>query len=390
MIQFGIDRFFEKEWKRFRNVRLGILCNPVSVDRNRRHIHELFLDPKKKLKVGCFLGPQHGIRGEKQDNMIESDDFTDPVSKLPVFSLYGKGRSPTPEMMNTLDVMIVDLQDIGSRVYTFMYTLANCMKVAKQTGKKIVVLDRPNPVGGIQVEGNCLEPEFSSFVGQFPICVRHGLTMGELALLFNDAFGIGCELEVIPVKGWKRNQDASFWKREWVPPSPNMPNLEAAYLFSGSVFFEGTEVSEGRGTTKPFEMIGAPYIDADKLAKQMNSQKISGIYYRAIYFQPCFQKWSGQVCGGVYLHITDKKKLNSYRAGLRLLKTIRDLYPNQFAWKKPPYEYEHERMPIDLIAGSEKVRKSIDAGDNLKSLFAIEQKDTKQFQKTRKDYLLYK
>ena len=390
MIAFGIDLFFEKEWKRFRGERLGILCNQASVDHKLRHIRELALDPKKKLKVGCFLGPQQGIYGEKQDNMIESEDFTDPISHLPIYSLYGKTRIPTPEMMKHFEVLIVDLQDIGSRVYTFMYTLANCMRKAKEFGKKVVVLDRPNPVGGIQIEGNCLDPAFSSFVGQFPICVRHGMTMGELATLFNQEYQIGCELEIIKLKGWQRNKDADQWKREWIPITPNVPNTQSVQLFSGSVFFEGTHLSEGRGTTRPFEYIGAPYIDADKLAKQMNGKRLPGVYFRANYFQPCYQKWSGEVCGGVQIHIIDKKRMNSFQTGLTLLKEIRDSYPDQFKWKSPPYEYEEKLMPIDLIAGTDRVRKLIDKGEDLSSFLKEVKEELTSFQKIRRHYLLYR
>lgn len=388
-MQTGLEVFLDKAHRQYRKLRLGILCNQASQDRNLSHIVELILQKKLKLNVTCFIGPQHGIRGEKQDNMVESEDFTDPRSGLPVFSLYGTSRVPTTRLLESIDAFVVDLQDIGSRVYTFMYTMANCMRAAKEHGKKVIVLDRPNPVGGLQIEGNVLEPNFTSFVGQFPICVRHGLTMAELALLFNEAFGIGCELDIVKCRGWKRSYFAEDWKRDWVPPSPNIPNPTAAHVFSGSVFFEGTNVSEGRGTTRPFEWVGAPFIQSDALAKVMNGLKLKGVYFRPIFFQPTYHKGKDQVCGGVQVHITDKKKFNSFQTGLWLLGKIAELYPKDFKWKEPPYEYEHTRMPIDLIAGSDLLRKSIDDEKGVKGFEQKALQELEGFRKLRKKFLIY-
>jgi uncharacterized protein YbbC (DUF1343 family) len=321
--------------------------------------------------------------------MIESDDFIDPVTHLPVFSLYGASREPTEQMLGHIDAFLVDLQDIGTRIYTFMYTLANCMRAARKHGKRVIVLDRPNPINGLQLEGNVLDPLFSSFVGQFPICVRHGLTMAELARLFNDHFGIDCHLEIIKLKGWRRGMHAEQWKRDWIPPSPNIPSPASARVFPGSVLFEGTNISEGRGTTRPFEWIGAPYIRPDKLAKEMNDQKLPGIHFRPIYFQPTYQKWKDQVCGGVHLHVTDFKKFNAYRAGVRLLAVIAREHADFFQWKTPPYEYEPERMPIDLIAGSSKLRERIDRGEDIKPFEDEAEHDLAHFRKVRKTCLLY-
>ena len=274
-MKVGLEVFLTKEYKKYQKDRLGVLCNQASVDKDLQHISDLIRTKPLKLKLSCFLGPQHGIRGEKQDNMVESSDFKDPRTGLPVYSLYSETREPTDKMLQNVDTLVVDLQDIGTRIYTFMYTLANCMRAAKRLGKKVVVLDRPNPINGVDVEGNLLEENLTSFVGQFPIPVRHGMTMGELALLFNDAFNIQCDLDVVQLKGWKRTHWADDWKRDWVTPSPNIPTAKSCELFPGMVLFEGTNVSEGRGTTKPFEWIGAPFIDADKLAKEMNQKKVS-------------------------------------------------------------------------------------------------------------------
>lgn len=386
----GLDVFIEKTHKKYRGVRLGVLCNQASVDSKLSHISELLTKKKLGLTVTCFFGPQHGIRGEKQDNMVESQDFIDPLTGVPVFSLYADTREPTDRMMDKIDVFIVDLQDIGTRIYTFIYTLANCMRAAKRASKKVVVLDRPNPIDGLSLEGNCLEPEYSSFVGQFPIIVRHGMTIGELALLMNDAFSIGCELEVVALKGWKRSTYGDQWKRDWITPSPNIPTFESALVFPGSVYFEGTNLSEGRGTTKPFEWVGAPYIQPDKLASELNQKKLGGVYFRPIYFQPTYQKWKDEVCGGVQIHVTDRKKFNGFRTGIHLLSTIAREFSHSFAWKKPPYEYEHTRMPIDLIAGTALLRDLVENGQSIAELESKAAKDVAAFKKLRKPFLLYR
>ncbi len=389
MVQTGLEFFLSTAYKKYRGQRLGVLCNQASVDRNLRHISELILNKKLGLNVTCFVGPQHGIRGEKQDNMVESQDFVDSITRLPVFSLYGSSRVPTMDLLHKIDTFVVDLQDIGSRVYTFMYTLANTMRAAKEHGKKVVVLDRPNPVGGNLIEGNVLEQEFASFVGQFPICVRHGLTMGEIANLFNEAFNIGCDLEVVPLKGWKRENYGDSWGRDWVPPSPNIPNLTSAIIFSGMVFFEGTNISEGRGTTRPFEWIGAPYVQPDRLAKEMNQLKLPGVYFRPIFFQPSYQKHKDTICGGVQIHVSQRKTFNAFRTGLYLLERIATMHPGDFQWKKPPYEYEYDRMPIDLIAGTAKIREAIDQGKGVREIEKEFSQQLKVFAKVRKQYLLY-
>lgn len=388
-IETGLDLFLKKEFTRFRKARIGLLCNQASVNINLRHASELFLQKKLKLNLGCFIGPQHGIRGEKQDNMVESEDFIDPKSQLPVYSLYGASRKPTPKILEDLDTFVIDFQDIGCRIYTFMYTMLYCLQAAKAHNKKVVVLDRPNPIGGEQVEGNLLKLEFSSFVGLFPMTTRHGMTMGELALMFNEELSIHCDLEVIRMKGWKRNLYPEAWGRPWVPPSPNIPVADSAQTFSGTVHFEGTNVSEGRGTTMPFLHLGAPYIEADTLADKMNSLKLPGVFFRAIYFQPTFHKGKDQVCGGVHIHVLDRKKFNSFEAGIHLLSTVAQLYPENFAWKQPPYEYEYDKMPIDSIAGTDELRKLIESKSSIKKFLEQSKKDVLAFKKIRSRYLIY-
>jgi len=386
-LKSGLDEFLKDKWKKFRSVRLGVLCNQASVNHKLVHVRDLLLE-KKGLHISAFLGPQHGIRGEKQDNMKESSDFTDPISGVPVFSLYSNTRVPTREMIDSFDVLLVDLQDIGTRIYTFMYTMENCLREAQKAGKKVVVLDRANPIGGILTEGNVLDMKYQSFVGQLPLCTRHGMTMGELALLFNEAFNIQCDLEVIQLRGWKRKHLANHWERDWVPPSPNIPNIESAMTFPGTVHFEGTNISEGRGTTKPFEWIGAPFVDADKLAKRMNDKKLKGFYFRPIYFQPTFQKHQDQVCGGVHIHFTDYKKHNAFEMGIHLLATLWELYPEQCHWKKPPYEYVEDKLPIDVIAGTDTLRLAVESG-KVDNFLKQSKEELEAFRKLRKEYLIY-
>lgn len=388
-IETGLEVFLKKDFKHYQKKRIGLLCNQASIDRNLMHASQLILKKTLKLDVTCFIGPQHGIRGEKQDNMVESDDFKDKLTGLPVFSLYGVTRKPTPPIINSLDLFLIDLQDIGCRIYTFMYTMLYCMQAAKTAGKKVVILDRPNPIDGVHVEGNRLDLKFSSFVGLFPMSTRHGMTMGELALMFNEEFKIGCDLDVIRCKGWKRNMYPELWGRDWVAPSPNIPNKEAALVFPGIVHFEGTLISEGRGTTKPFEHVGAPYIDPDLIATRMNKMKLPGVYFRPIYFQPTYQKHKDQVCGGVQLHVTNRKTFNSFEAGIYLLSTIAEHYPNDFKWKQPPYEYENDKMPIDCITGSDELRKAIDSKTPIKNFIKQSRVDTEQFKKVRTQYLIY-
>jgi len=388
-IETGLEVFIRKDHSRFRKNRIGLLCNQASVDKNLRHASELILQKKLKLDVSCFIGPQHGIRGEKQDNMVESDDFLDPKSRLPVYSLYGKSRKPTPQILKDLDTFVIDLQDIGCRIYTFMYTMLYCLQAAKAHGKKVVILDRPNPIGGTLVEGNILNMEFSSFVGLFPMTTRHGMTLGELALMFNETLGIQCDLEVIKTKGWKRDLYPENWGRDWVPPSPNIPLPQSAQTFSGTVHFEGTNVSEGRGTTMPFLYIGAPFIHSDTLADRMNKLKLPGVFFRAVYFQPTFHKGKDQVCGGVHIHVLDRKRFNSFEAGIHLLSAISQLYPKGFAWKQPPYEYETEKMPIDLIAGTDELRQIIDSRSSVKKFLEKSRDEVAEFKKIRSKYLIY-
>jgi uncharacterized protein YbbC (DUF1343 family) len=293
-------------------------------------------------------------------------------------------------MLANVEVLVFDLQDIGGRVYTFVYTMANAMRACRRLGLKMIVLDRPNPINGVDIEGNLLEPGHESFVGQFPIPMRHGMTAGELAVMFNEHFGIGCDLEVVKVDGWDRTQFYDDTDGPWVMPSPNMPTVDTAVVFPGTVFFEGTEVSEGRGTTRPFEMIGAPYIQSRSYAEALIGLDLPGAAFRAIDFIPTFQKHAGVLCGGAFLHVTDRQKFLPVLTGLAMVKVIFDSYPEGFLWKTTPYEYAFDRNPFDVIAGTTKIRELFEANGSIDDLKAVCSADVGEFARARAEYLLYK
>ena len=356
----GLEALLRTPLPSLKNQRLGLLCNPASVD--GRLVHARFrIDNRFPGQLKALYAPQHGFFAEKQDNMIESTDRIDPATGLPVFSLYGDTRIPTDRMLDPIDILLVDLQDVGTRVYTFIYTLSYCMEAAGKNGKKVIVLDRPNPVGGDLVEGNLLRTDCSSFVGRYPIPMRHGLTIGELAILFNTEFGIGCDLEVVPMKGWKRGMLFGQTGLPWVAPSPNLPTAMSALVYPGQVIWEGTNISEGRGTTQPFELFGAPFIDPDTLLKKIDPALLTGCILRPVEFDPTSNKWAGQSCKGFQIHVTDPQNYSSYPLSLGLYQAIFHLYPDQFAYKQPPYEYEYKRLPMDLILGDQTVRQQIES-----------------------------
>ena len=388
-VQTGLERFIESPPKWISGCRLGLLCNPASVDRNFRHSREL-INLRMPGQLAALYSPQHGFFAEKQDNMIESGDIIDPVLKIPVFSLYGQTRIPTKKMFEPIDILIIDLQDVGTRVYTFIYTMSYCLEAAKKFGKKVVVLDRPNPVGGSVVEGNCLSSECKSFVGRFPIPMRHGMTMGELSLLFNNYYGIGCDLEVITMKGWNRTIFFHDTGLPWIPPSPNLPTTISAMVYPGQVLWEGTNVSEGRGTTQPFEVFGAPFIDTEKVLLDMGGIKLEGAMLRYNVFEPTSNKWMGTLCKGFQIHITDQNKFNPYITSLKLLKSVCSCHEGKFEWKQPPYEYEFKRLPIDLIIGDREIRQRIEKNDDIDEIERCWQDDLNEFIEISKMFYLYK
>ncbi len=358
-VRTGLEALTARPEKWLKGERLGLLCNPASVDSKYTHARMLIGDASQNNLVALF-SPQHGFFAEKQDNMIESTDVLDPVLHIPVYSLYGDTRIPTEEMFETIDALIIDIQDVGTRVYTFMSTMAYCMETAKTLSKRIIVLDRPNPVGGEAVEGNCLVPDCASFVGRFGLPMRHGLTFGELSLLFNDAFGIGCDLTVVPMDGWQRAMYFADTHLPWVAPSPNLPTPVSTVVYPGQVLLEGTNCSEGRGTTQPFEFFGAPFIDPQDVLDALPMSATPGMILRPIVFEPTSNKWSGHSCNGFQIHVTDPTAYRPYRLALELIQAALRLYPDDFEWKQPPYEYEYQRMPIDLLIGDRDLRRRLE------------------------------
>ncbi len=387
-IQTGLESFIEDPPKWVFGNRIGLLSNPASVDKRFRHAREL-INEKFPGQLTTLYSPQHGFYAERQDNMIESDDMIDPLLKIPVFSLYGQTRIPHKEMFDPIDILVIDLQDAGTRVYTFIYTMSFCLEAAKKFNKKVIVLDRPNPISGTMIEGNCLSPDFTSFVGRFPIPMRHGLTIGELSLLFNNSFGIGCTLEVIPMKGWKRSMYFHDTGLPWIPPSPNLPTLTSAITYAGQVLWEGTNVSEGRGTTLPFEMFGAPFIDTRKVLSTLAKNKISGVKLRETVFEPTSNKWKGIQCKGFQIHITNLYEYKPYITTIKLLQTIIFLYKDHFEWKPPPYEYEFNRLPIDLIIGDKNIRRRIENFDEIDAIEESWKGALEKYVKISREFHLY-
>ena len=390
LIKSGLD-LIGKDWPRkLKDSRVGLLSHPASVNKTLKHAVTLLMKSKKS-ELKTLFGPQHGIRGETQDNMVEWEGFQDKQTGLTVFSLYGNSRKPTPEMLKDIDALIIDLQDIGSRYYTFIWTMELCMQACMEMKKSVVVLDRPNPIGGHMTEGPLLNEQYSSFVGQRPLPVRHGMTIGEIGNYLHNEFYPSLDFHVIAMQGWERKMWFDGTGLPWVMPSPNMPTLDTAIVYPGMCLLEGTNISEGRGTTRPFEIFGAPFIEPDMLVNRLNEYTLSGVIFRPLYFQPTFQKHMGELCGGAQMHVTDREKFRPFKTGVAILKTIHDLYPEHFLWKQPPYEYETKKMPIDILAGTDRLRKDIESGKSLDRMEAWWQEECMQFNKNmRKKYLLYK
>jgi uncharacterized protein YbbC (DUF1343 family) len=388
MVIPGIDRLLASERALIEGRRLGVVCNPASIDARFRHTADrLAADPG--VVVTALFGPQHGFRSDLQDNMIETPHARDARRRVPIYSLYSETREPTPQMLEGIDTLVVDLQDVGTRVYTYIYTMANCMRAAARHGIRVVVCDRPNPIGGDTVEGHLLREPWTSFVGQFSIPMRHGMTIGELARLFNDSFGIGCRLEVIPMGGWRRSMYYDETGLPWVIPSPNLPTLDSAIVYPGAVLFEGTLLSEGRGTTRPFELIGAPWLDGEALADAMNARGLPGVHFRPVFFEPTFQKHAKETCGGCQIHVTDRRSFRPVRAAVELIEECRRQSPARFAWRQPPYEYEHDKEPIDILYGTDQLRTTIDTGADVQALIAGWAREEEAFRQRREKYLLY-
>ncbi len=358
-VKIALSHFEESYPRHLRGKRLGALLHPASIDANLHHTLETLL----ALNGNCFqlsalFGPQHGIKGHTQDNMIEWEGSTDPELGIPVYSLYGKTREPSAEMLSHIDVLFVDMQDVGARYYTFIWTLFLCMKACEKANIPVIVLDRPNPIGN-EVEGPLLDLNYSSFVGLWKLPIRHGKTIGEIAKQFQAECFPHSELYVMEMDGYQPGMWFDETGLPWVMPSPNMPTLDTATVYPGMCLFEATNVSEGRGTTRPFELFGAPFIDAPKLVHYLNGLKLPGVYFRENYFMPTFHKGAGQICGGAQIHVTDRNIFKPFDTAIRILRYLFHVYPSDFAWKAPPYEYEFEKLPIDILLGSGTFRRDL-------------------------------
>jgi uncharacterized protein YbbC (DUF1343 family) len=403
-VVFGIDRLLTEPdlQNKLKGKRLGLLGHPASVTKNLQHS----LDALKNipsLQLTCAFGPQHGMRGEKQYNMVESDDYVDPIHKIPVFSLYGKTRRPTKEMLDHCDGVLVDLQDVGCRIYTYLTTLFYLLEECAKYKKFVWVLDRPNPAGRT-IEGSLLEPGNESFVGAGPILMRHGMTLGELAKWMKRSWNIHVDLEIVAMKNYSMSAAPGYgWpleERAWVNPSPNAPTLSMARCYAGTVMLEGTTLSEGRGTTRPLEIFGAPDLNGETILKEMQKlDQAAGLHWlegcilRPFYFQPTFYKYQDKLCSGIEIHVDhalyDPEKFKPYRIQALAFKAIRNLHPNYDLWRDFPYEYVFDRLAIDVITGGEKLRKWVD--DPAAPLSALENllsQDEKIWKdQTRADYL---
>ncbi|MDA3789042.1 MAG: DUF1343 domain-containing protein [Desulfobacula sp.] len=386
-VTIGLEKLIKDPPEYLKGKRLGLLSNPASVDCCFTHASELihYFFPGQ---LKALFSPQHGFYAEKQDNMIESGHFREPQLNIPVYSLYNDTRIPTQKMFDQIDVLLIDIQDVGTRVYTFIYTVAYCLETAAKLKKQVVILDRPNPIGGTQIEGNILSKDYASFVGIFPIPMRHGLTIGEISQFFNQEFQIGCNLTIIPMNDWKRQMYWQDTKLSWIAPSPNLPTPQSCMVYPGQVIFEGTNISEGRGTTLPFELFGAPFLDTKKIKPEAD-KLIKGAFLRPVNFEPTSGKWQGNICRGFQIHVTSIKEFKPYFSSLVLMQLIIKHHKNDFKFKTPPYEYEFERMPMDLILGSKTLRKRLTNLEDISLLSDQWQDELKQFKSLSGKYYLY-
>lgn len=389
-VQSGLERLLTEERHRIVGKRVGLVVNQTSVDSNVVHSIERFMQDPELTLVRLF-GPEHGVRGDAQD-MIIVEDGVDKHSGISMVSLYGHEEHslrPTREQLKDVDVLVFDIQDIGSRYYTFIYTMAYCMEAAGEAGIPIIVCDRPNPITGCFLEGNVLDMTYRSFVGRYPLPVRHGMTPGELALFFRDECGVACDVTVIQLTGWSRGDWFEDTGLPWVQPSPNMPTVETALVYPGGCLVEGTNLSEGRGTTRPFHLCGAPWVNPHALAERLNDEKLPGVLWRPVYFTPMFHKFKGEQCGGAEPYVYDRDAFLPLLSGVALIKHIRRQDVDRFKWRTERYEYVSDRLAIDLLGGNTVLREQIECDASLAEIEAIWRPQVESFMKQRRKYLLY-
>lgn len=390
-VQTGLARLTTEGSSLLDGRRIGLLCNPTAIDTSFRHAIDL-LGNLAGTTLTTLFGPEHGVRGDAQD-MISVDNDRDARSGLPVHSLYGstyESLAPTAAMLEDIDVMVFDIQDVGSRYYTFVWTMVLAMRACAAAGKAFVVLDRPNPLGGVHLEGGGIAPGFESFVGLVSCPNRHGMTAGEIARWRHAVEKLDIELAVITMRGWDRDMRFDHTGLPWVMPSPNMPTPDTALVYPGMCLVEGTELSEARGTTRPFELSGAPHLDGHRLAEALGKMGLPGVVFRPVVYTPMFQKHAGKPCGGVQLHVTNPETFRPYRTGVAFLKACRDQAPEHFQWRHRAYEFVDAIPAIDLLAGNASLREGIDAGASLDELAARWPRDEGAFAEEREEFLLYR
>jgi uncharacterized protein YbbC (DUF1343 family) len=379
----GIDNFIENYLDLVQGKSVGLLTNPSGVNGNLRATSDILHD-HHQVNLNALFGPEHGIRGVINAGEKISTS-TDQKTGLPVYSLYGKTRKPSAEMLRGIDIILVDIQDIGLRAYTYIYTMAKVMEAAAENAKQVIVLDRPNPLGGERVEGNLVEKDYFSFVGLFPIPYQHGMTIGELALLFNSEYNINCNLVVIPMRGWKREMLWDETGLDWIPTSPHLPHWQSIfYMGATGTFGELGVLSEGVGYTSPFEIVGAPWIDGEEFSSNLNRKKLPGVYFRSLYFKPYYAHYAGQICQGVQLHITDPSIFQPYSTGLHIMQTHMKLYPEKDLFSKK----DRVKM-FEKVVGTNKIRKSLIAGLTINDLKETWLPELEKFSTKRAKYLLY-
>jgi uncharacterized protein YbbC (DUF1343 family) len=388
VVETGCDIILRESCGSLAGKRIGLLANPASVSRSLRPTLDVLLSCG--IRVERIFGPQHGIRGDTQANMIEWEGFTDPESGIPVRSLYGARRTPDAGELDGLDCVVIDLPDVGARPYTYLWTSLLMMDACATASVEVVALDRPNPIGGSEVEGALLDERFRSFVGLFPLPMRHGLTIGEALAMMNARAQAACSLRVVPMEGWRRGMHYDATGQPWVPPSPNMPTPDTALVYPGAVLLEGTNLSEGRGTTKPFEIVGAPWIEPRAFAAELASLGLAGVAFRPLHFTPTWDKYANESCGGIQIHVTNRIEFHPVRCGAAIVAAAAKLRPDRFRWSDPPYEYEYTIPPIDIISGSAALRETIDAGRDLSGLFEQWRADEERFRADRVRFLLYR
>jgi uncharacterized protein YbbC (DUF1343 family) len=389
-VQTGLEVLVREVPRKIRGAKLGVVCHPASVDAQLHHAVDLL--QAAGAQIAAIFGPEHGARGEAQDMEGIADMPLDPRLKVPVYSLYGTSLdslTPRREQLQGLDALVIDLQDVGSRYYTFVWTMALCLRAAGEIGLRVLVCDRPNPLNGQTTEGNLLKEDFSSFVGLHPLPNRHGLTPGEIARYLQQHRGIHCDLEVLPLRGWQRVMYFDATGLPWVYPSPNMPTLDTAIVYPGMCLVEATELSEGRGTCKPFEIAGAPGLDPEALAAALSTEQLPGCRFRPLYFRPQFQKHAGRSCGGVQIHVTDRHRFDSYLTGVAFLRCVKRIAPEALVWRHQPYEFVETIPAIDLLAGDERLRRGLEADAPLAELSAEWAKERAAFEEIRCTAFLY-